>query len=342
MTVSLVAGTLSGILFLSSTTLLAREKTDVVLFKNGDRVTCEIQKLEQGLLRVKTEGMGTVEIEWDDIASISSDHVFELESETGAKLYGPIVSGQESGHSQVLTEAGPVIVHNLSIVSINPIEKRFHQRWRGSVDIGFSFAKANQEVQWSGEGALTYRGKKGLVDARVSSLFSDREDTDSNLRNSFGIQAHRYRGQRWFLALIGRFQQNEELDLDLRSTGGGGVGRYIRHTNKTILSVLGGAVYSREKYLSAAGTNQAEGLLALRLQKFTYDAPRIDFATEIVFLPSISDAGRFRLDVDSKLRYEIFRDFFWSLGFWDNFDSRPPTDGSKNDLGISTGVGWSF
>ena len=84
-------------------------------------------------------------------------------------------------------------------------------------------------------------------------------------------------------------------------------------------------------------------MFAFKLQRFAYDTPRMDLTTSFFFLPSLTSAGRIRFDFDTKLRYEIFQDFFWSIGFWDNFDSDPPVDGvPKNDYGFSSGSGWSF
>jgi hypothetical protein len=52
---------------------LARDKTDVILVSNGDRLTGEIKQLEHGILRLGTNYMGEVQIEWDDIVRIESD-----------------------------------------------------------------------------------------------------------------------------------------------------------------------------------------------------------------------------------------------------------------------------
>jgi hypothetical protein len=34
--------------------------------------------------------------------------------------------------------------------------------------------------------------------------------------------------------------------------------------------------------------------------------------------------------------------FHLTFSFWDNFDSQPPPTARKNELGISSGIGWSF
>ena len=60
-----------------------RDKTDVIVLKNGDRVTGEILELEYGLLRLSTDDMGTINIEWSAIASIDSQYTFDVQRAGG-------------------------------------------------------------------------------------------------------------------------------------------------------------------------------------------------------------------------------------------------------------------
>ena len=53
-----------------STDATARSKSDVIHLVNGDRITGEIIELKFGELTLKTDSLGTVEIEWPDVARI--------------------------------------------------------------------------------------------------------------------------------------------------------------------------------------------------------------------------------------------------------------------------------
>jgi hypothetical protein len=57
----------------------------------------------------------------------------------------------------------------------------------------------------------------------------------------------------------------------------------------------------------------------------------------------LTDPGRVRAELDAKVRYELFKDFFLGLYFFDSFDSRSPGGGgSQNDFGTTLSLGWSF
>ena len=81
----------------------ARDKTDVIVLKNGDRVTGEILELEYGLLRLATDDMGTVSIEWSAIASIDSQYAFDVQR-AGGRQYAGVIATSEDGEELVIRD----------------------------------------------------------------------------------------------------------------------------------------------------------------------------------------------------------------------------------------------
>ena len=74
--------------YLCGSHLEAREKTDVVILKNGDRITGEIKKLDRGKLKLKTDDMSTVYIELDlDRADLERVRVRDRAGERPAILW---------------------------------------------------------------------------------------------------------------------------------------------------------------------------------------------------------------------------------------------------------------
>ena len=55
-------------------------KTDVVVMRNGDTLTGEVDVLERGRLRFKTDDMGTLDIEWDKVRHVTAGATFEIEA----------------------------------------------------------------------------------------------------------------------------------------------------------------------------------------------------------------------------------------------------------------------
>lgn len=74
-----------------STLCSARPKKDVLHFANGDRLTCEIIKLEKGYLYVKLEyADGTVPMDWSKIVSVESPQSFVVADQAGKRYTGAL------------------------------------------------------------------------------------------------------------------------------------------------------------------------------------------------------------------------------------------------------------
>ncbi len=61
------------------------------------------------------------------------------------------------------------------------------------------------------------------------------------------------------------------------------------------------------------------------------------------YFPSLSDFGRQRIQFDSSIRREIWKDVYLAVNVFDTFDSQPPSaDADTNDVGVVLSFGLSF
>src|SRR5262245_23487637 len=82
---------------LPAVTLQARDKTDVMVMKNSDRMTCEVKGLERGVLYVKFEYIdGTASVNWSKVARLESNYLFYVKTEDGS-VYTGTLSTPETG-----------------------------------------------------------------------------------------------------------------------------------------------------------------------------------------------------------------------------------------------------
>ena len=132
---------------IASSPAFAREKTDVVWLVNGDRITGEIKRLERGVLRLKTDSLGTVNIEWEDIQRFESVYEFQFERSDGKRVTGALVAVPNSQKLGVTGEEGTVTFERENVVRISQIEETFWERVSGSMTFGYSFTKASDVGQ---------------------------------------------------------------------------------------------------------------------------------------------------------------------------------------------------
>src|SRR5262245_24068545 len=50
----------------------AAPKTDTVVLTNGDRLTCEIKKLQQARLTISTDPLGTASVHWGEVVAVTT------------------------------------------------------------------------------------------------------------------------------------------------------------------------------------------------------------------------------------------------------------------------------
>jgi len=226
---------------------------------------------------------------------------------------------------------------------LTQIEAGLWNRLDGYVDLGFSFARANRATEWTLGAEVKTRTEIRQIRYSLSSLYSDRKDVDSNTRTVLGLDFTRFFSDRWLWTGLGTLTQNKELNLDLRAVFGGDLGRNLIQNNRSLLTLRAGAVFTREKFTgSDPAQNNIEGSGTIEYELFSFQDPEIDITTTLTVLPSLTDWGRVRADLDTRIQYELFKDFFWGVTLFDNYDSRPPQGNETNDFGINTSVGWSF
>jgi hypothetical protein len=345
----MAAGVTGCIWLLCPMSIEARPKIDKVTLDNGDRVTCEIKELSRGILSIKTNyTKGAISVEWEHVHEISSSQLFEVELEDGSKYYGAFAAASEAAKMIVMSGIETNALDLYDVIRISPLDKNFWERIDGSLDLGATAKKANHERSYNLAASAKYRARKYRVTSSLNSFLSDRSDTRPTRRSDFNVSYSRKLRERWFWATATRFERNEELDLDLRTTISGTGGRFIVQTNRTLLSWAAGLAGNREWYIGAdQPNNNLEAVLSLDYQRFVFGTRETDITIAFNVLPNISTWGRVRSNLDAKIRHELFTDFYFSVGLLADYDSDPPTGSEEispeqTDWNFTTSVGYSF
>jgi len=328
---------------LAAATADAGPKTDRVLLKNGDRVTCEIKQLDRGLLQVSTDDMGTINIEWNKVAALTSPSTFEVRTSAGMFHYGHFAPADE-GSITVVDEAETATVALLDVIGIEPLKQKFFDRLDGSLDAGGSYTQA------SGVGQATFSllvlARRPAFEWQITAdatVTAQENQPDTGRVNGQFAYARLLRN-RWVVPGFARFERNQDLGFQARTTLGLGVGRYLLQSNRSLLMVSGGISANQEVPTEGPAIANVEATFSLSYSFFTYDFPKTDLSVSLASYPSLNDLGRVRVSTDVKIKRDVFTsDYFLALTVYDDYDSRPPTaDAKTNDVGVTFSIGWKF
>ena len=319
-------------------------KEDVVVLHNGDLLTCEIEELEWGILTVSTDAMGTVRIEWDEVARIESKRVFRIELLDGSNYFGSLEARVGPGSVRVATEDGAEDLHLPQLARITSYEEDRWDRLGGYVNLGFDFTRSSDVLQFNVGAGLSYATEIDLVKLDFTTILTEQEGRDTVTRADSSLDYRRFLGNRWFVLAGGSLEHNETLGIDLRRSLQAGGGHALIQQPDRFLALAAGLNASRED-VSGAGSDQdnLEAFVSADFTIFDYDTPKTDLRSSVVAYPSLTEAGRLRLDFQASLRQELVEDFFLDLTVYTNYDSDPPTaTADTTDYGILLSVGYSF
>jgi uncharacterized protein DUF481 len=331
--------------------LHARDKTDVIIMKNGDHVTCAVKGLDSGVLYVDFDYIdGTASVDWSKVAHLESKQLFLVKTQGGA-VYRGTLSTPEQGADRPLkiqvveSPEQEAVIDRSQVVQMIATSDKFWERFNGEISWGVIYSKGNQSTQYSLNSETSYVRERWAARANFASNLSSSTGVAVATRNSVNFGAlHLLPWNHWFYSGLGGFLQSSEQGITLQSTFGGGVGRYLKNTNRASVALLGGFAWQDTSYkqstASQSGQHVAAALIYAEAKLFKFS--KTNFDATAALLPALSDPGRVRFNTNATYYIKIFPKLKWNFSFYGNWDNRPPPGLSGSDYGSSSGLTWTF
>ena len=338
---------LASVMALFCTPAQAKRK-DVVIMNNGDHFTGQVKRLENGLLYIETDYVtGNIGLDWNQVQSIESTATYRIVLNDGRRLEGKIekhTGEKEKKEDFVIREAAEEEeVPSAEIFSLDTKKPTFWRDLQGAIDLGYSFTSGNSQSSMNLDTNAAYQTPKWRVGTSFDSTFSGQSGGSTTNREDLQASAMRFLNRNSFVVGLSDFLHSSQQDLNLRATLMGGYGRYLKRTTSSNLSWVGGIAYIHESFDTSAGRpsgQSMEGVVGLQYTSVRFNLG--EFNSQLLTFPGLTDSGRVRLTTNNAITIKLRNNFHLAFTLWDNFDSRPPATAKKNELGISTGVGWSF
>jgi hypothetical protein len=340
-----------GALALIAAPLLAREKTDVVVMENGDRLTGEIKGLSAGVLTISLDYVdGNLSLQWSRVARIESNQLFLLQTQDGTMRTGALsTAAAEAGRPVTiqLVEAADVHVpiERSQIVVMQETDERFLDRLSGDVNVGLVFTKGNDTTQYTLGSDVEYVQERWGAELSYNSNLSASTGANTSTRNQ--LMAKVWRRLPWnnfYYAGLAGFLQSSVQGINHQLTLGAGLGYFVKNTDRARISVLGGFAWENTNYRSTGiplGEEKIYGaLLSSRVRLYFFKRTNLDITAYVV--PAISDPGRVFLRTNAAYYLKLFGRLTFDLSFYGNWDTQPPLHLPASDYGYSSGVRWTF
>ena len=330
----------------------SRDKTDVLVMRNGDRITCEVKSLDGGVLKVDLDYVdGSVSIDWLKVARIESPALFLVQLQDGSIYSGRVITPDALTGIPMKIEILPddtqesVVVDRTNVVKMNQTSESLLRRLSGSFTFGALFSRGNNNTQYSVGSDLLYQHTRWGSRLRYSSNLSSSTGAATATRNQVDLSAYRLLPwNNYFYGGAAAFLQSSVQGIQHQTNLAINVGRYLRNSNRVRLTALAGVGWQRTDYEPSvaiqASQNVAVALITVNLEAFRFKKTRLDFTASAV--PALTDPGRLFYRTNLAYYVKLFGKVDWNFSFYGNWDTRPPPHFQGSDYGSSTGLSWTF
>jgi len=319
--------------------LAAPSKIDTIYYQNGDRMTGEVKSMESNVLRFSTIAAKTIKILWNNLNKVHIKNPMRINLQNGKILYGRIYPGEEDGYCYVGDSAsGGKHMRITDIVAMLPLKEKLLSRTRGTLSAGIDYTKATELFKFDFNGNIQYWSEKSSWEASYNVVKTTQKDVANTKRQNGGLQFNRILPNNWFILGNVSFETNSQLQLDLRTNIGSGVGKNLVYNNRKRV-YFGTSIFVNREFTQERVQNNIEGVLTGRYMMYILNSPEVSFNVKADVFPSFNEAGRIRSELDANLRWEIFSDFYLKWTFYNSTDNKPLSGGAvKNDWGITLGL----
>jgi len=336
-----------ALLLLSICLAAEAQHKDVVVMNNGDHFTGQIKRLQDGLLYVETPYVSSnIGLDWNQVKSIESTATYRIVLNNGHRYVGTLAKdfseNKESADFSIREATEEVHVPSAEVATIDSKKTTFWSQLQGSMDLGYSFTSGNNQTALNIDTSAGYRTAKWETATSFDSTFSGTSDASRTNREELQATGARFLSRNSFVIALSDFLHSSQQDLQLRATLGGGYGRYLKRTTGSSLAWVGGVAFTEETFNTAGqpSNQNMEAVVGLKYSLIRFNFGSFD--SQFRAYPGLTDGGRFRLTTNNALTIKLRNNFHLTFSFWDNFDSRPPATAKTNELGMSSGIGWSF
>jgi putative salt-induced outer membrane protein YdiY len=315
---------------------------DVVVFKNGDRLTGKVVHKLGPELVFETAHAGTVNIQWSEISTLSTDKPVAVMLHDSGRISEETLAPAPDG-STGLTDAGSVSLDEIAYLNPNPEQSGIGVNYKGRATLAASDTRGNTT------------GRRLYADAQLTARARDYRYNlggKMNQQRDFGVRTASnwatdgnydwfLEGEKQFRYVRGSLEHDHFKDIDLRSTAGAGYGVQLVENDRSNVSIRGGLDHVVIDHY-AAGNESYPALgwgvkASHRLQKYN-----IELFHEQDGFQQIAKGSNMTLRTRTGLRAPIAAGINASIQLNLDWEKDPAPGRKSTDSALLVGLGYDW
>jgi putative salt-induced outer membrane protein YdiY len=317
----------------------ATASADVLVLKNGDRITGDVKRIWDAEVTIEPEYSDEFQVDLDAISHIESTREFEVEFYDGRSMSAQL-SGENAEGEQVFTsQSGSVAAPLADMLEVNEPEAAFD--WDTDVEVAASANRGNTD---STTGKIRAYSTLKMNDHRhIGDIEFFREELANVRTKERDLLKYSYNylfTDNWFFTADGSFERDPIILLESRLIASAGIGLDIWDTPRRSLSVQLGAGFQAEQ-IDSVDTDGSVANWALNYrQEFFSDDVEIFHRHSIV--ANISGRKNTNYKTTTGLGYEINDLFSATVSLDYNYVTHPAEGTTNEDAAFLLGLMAEF
>lgn len=299
-------------------------KSEIILLKNGDRVTGVVLKEDEKSVSLKTR--------WNAELVLPKSEIEKREQKTPqpvvqaeASVPVPVVPAKEESLEKPATKPKPAGI------------------WKGKFQLGADLRESTvSSYLYSAVARVSYtRGDwNTAADYRYSYGRSGKVRSADRMDGTLKTDLNLGEKKDWFVYGLGGVGYDQVRKIDFQFELGPGFGRHLLVRKDMALNGELGMTYQQQDFSN--GNRRDEMRVRFAEDYFWQLNPKVRFEHKAEIQPAFDDPGDYRVRLEATVSYALFSNLSWNVSLIDLYDSEPTPGVSKNDLQVRSGLGFSF
>jgi putative salt-induced outer membrane protein YdiY len=332
------------------------QEPDQVTLSNKDVLTGKVKAMADGKLVITSPVLGDVTVPMANVEQIVTKEPIQVRTKADTTASGRIL-GIEGGALKLDGEVPSVALDNLAMIN-PPVAPA--PAWTGTLKVTGLYATGNTDrramglaldaVRRSDVDRITFDASWDYAEDKKD---PDNDPSTSNIkewdltqrRTGGGLKYDYFLTKRWYALVTTRVLGDTLANLDLRFTGGAGLGYSVIDNDDTTLLAEAGLSYFNENYrIVADGDPDSSEYLAARvaytLRHNLSDRTKLLHSCEA--FPSTEDATDVYLQAKTEVTTNLTDNMIASVAWVMDYDNTPSPGFERVDHRVLLSVGWSF
>ena len=312
---------------------------DVLVLKNGDRITGKIKRIWDDEVTIEPSYSDEFKVDLPVVDHIESDRDFELDLVDGRRMTIRFAGADDDGNQVIETPVDTLAVPLAAVLELDEIEDYYD--WETNVDYASSFNKGNTDSSSSrirADGLFKHGDHRHR--AEVSLLRENQSGVKIQEQDRFTYAYNWLFNDPWFFASGVTLERDPIIALDNRTIINAGIGYDVWNTPRRRLSVQLAGGYQDEKI---SGVSQ-DSTVAIWDLKFRQDflGDNLEFFHNHTIRTNLGGRTNTSYRTSTGLNFEI-TDLMYATASLDyDYETAPAETARNEDIALLFGLGMEF